>query len=1006
MSQILGLELSKEGLDFRGRYTTPWEYFVRPAPKPHVQQWLAEQQVSLWQKTVSKLADVLVWIGDQTHMVVGLLALSLLSRILVLPIALKSERDQIVAARCAAELRTLKESLKDDPARKARAVQQFYADKGLTPMRNLIALLFLPVMMLGLSSAEEASASTAASFLWVRDLGTPDLTYALPAFFALLAGIYLHWAVAKSPKQAALYWIIGAPIMFGLVFQLSAAGNVYLCIGLALLLFQRAYVVGFFERSTSAYWRAWRRWKVRNLFQGVFPLNHTEALRDCGNKSYRLSVLRSAGMPVPEGLVIRSEAIDAYRQMPLTEKDAFSKMIWQMVGEVPCAVRSSASNEDGVDQSFAGVFESVLEVDETGMRQALDAVIASFSSARAATYNDDEVSSHAGNILVQQMVRSEYAGVLFTQDPTAPGLMMVELVKGYGDDLVSGRATPQSLRFGRYTLLPANEEHAPIDIRPLLELGRKIEETFGCPQDIEWAYAKGAFQIVQSRDITTLATGNAVEKARVDEWQRILSTYGDAEPDQVILAKDEMSEVLPRPTPLSFSLMATLWSPGGSVDLACRQLGVRYNLPEGRPGHLVNLFGRTYVDCRLKSKMTLRLSTAKARQLRKQAAPMISHFREQVMPALEEDMVLWRAMDFAALPEKQIVSSIKKLHEKLVREIYVEAEKINILAGFTMTEAEAYCQYDNAARQRLLHPVLRHAPVNLINSCASLTGEHQRNTLMALMGHRAIFDYELRTPRYSEAPDLLWPLLTGAKVAPANLADISGLVPTCDPVDLAIEFQDLKEQAKHEALKIVAEIRRAVLALSAKTGLGNLIFQMEIQDVLRIQHLDLERVKADAEARKSTTENLNKSAPKEVSLTLRDCEMLSREGTVCARVNGKELGGTCVSGSNDASGRVFVVEDETAFESSAFAGFQDGDIIVCRMVSPAWLPFVLRSGAVLCEVGGWLSHMAIVAREKGILMLVGCNGLDLLVNGAMVEVSVDGTIKVIEATVSERLKSA
>ena len=75
-----------------------------------------------------------------------------------------------------------------------------------------------------------------------------DGTFVLPIFFAILAGTYLHWAVAKTKRQAMLWWIIGAPLMFGLVFQLSAAGNVYLCTSLILLLIQRAYVTGAFKQ--------------------------------------------------------------------------------------------------------------------------------------------------------------------------------------------------------------------------------------------------------------------------------------------------------------------------------------------------------------------------------------------------------------------------------------------------------------------------------------------------------------------------------------------------------------------------------------------------------------------------------------------------------------------------------------------------------------------------------------------------------------------------------------
>jgi len=105
------------------------------------------------------------------------------------------------------------------------------------------------------------------------------------------------------------------------------------------------------------------------------------------------------------------------------------------------------------------------------------------------------------------------------------------------------------------------------------------------------------------------------------------------------------------------------------------------------------------------------------------------------------------------------------------------------------------------------------------------------------------------------------------------------------------------------------------------------------------------------------------------------------------------LGGTCVAGSGTVTGRVFWVEDDSTIDPAAFAGFSDGDILVCRMINPAWLPWVQRSGAVLSEVGGWLSHMAIVAREKDILMQVACKGLDQIENGARITVCDDGSIE-------------
>jgi len=990
MSQVLGLELSQQGIDFRGRYTLPWEYFIPSAPKPHVQDWLAEQQTGLWDRAISALSAALLWVHERSHILLGLLALSVVTRLLVLPVALKSERDQIITAETADELKNLKARLADDPVRKARAVQAFYAEKGLTPMRNLTALLFLPVMMLGVSAAQKASASLQTSFLWMPDLGAPDPLFVMPALFCALAAVYLLWAVAKTRRQKQLWMLLGVPALFAMVFGLSGAANVYLCFSLTLLLVQRAYVTGMHRRIGEALALRAHQRKLSRLPRGVIPMGYTEELSEAGNKALRLSVLKNAGLPVPGGVILRTDAIQDYRAMTDAQKDAFATQVFQLAGGKPVAVRSSASNEDGADQSFAGVFDSVLDVTAGTMRAALDTVVDSFASDRAASYAAETDSTSQGNIVVQEMVQAEYAGVLFTQDPMAPGMSMIEWVKGCGEDLVSGRVTPVSLRFGRYTGLPASpDQHQALDVTPLLQLGKQIEEIFGAPQDVEWAYANGQFQIVQSRDITTLSLGSEQERLRLEEWRDILERYATAEPDQIILEQDEMSEVLPRPTPLSFSLMSALWAPGGSVDMACRELGVPYGLPEGRDGHLVNLFGKTFVDVSLKQEMTLKLTAAKAKQLRKKARPMIARFRNDVLPQLTDDLAIWQALDYAALPQSKLIECIADLRRMFVQDIYLEAEKINILAGFTMGEASAATAGDPALRAHLMHAELPNAPSSLLASC---TGEHGEARALQLMGHRSIFDYELSAPRYREAPALLQSLLVtsvapiGAVPPPANLpAELE------DVVGLAIAYQDLKEHAKHEALRVLAELRRALLALGATSGLGDLVFHLTFDEILDGNWSDGAALQAVAKARAETEELRKKSAPTSVSLTLRDCEMLSLGATPHATSG--DLGGTCVAGNGKVTARVFWVEDESTVDPSAFEGFTDGDILVCRMINPAWLPWVQRSGAVLSEVGGWLSHMAIVAREKDILMLVACKGLTTLSHGEIITVCDDGSIE-------------
>ena len=883
-----------------------------------------------------------------------------------------------------------KVKLKQDPVRMGRAIQAFYRDKGLTPGRNLLALLFLPITMLGVSSAQKVGVGAGASFLWVADLGLPDSTYVLPLAFSALATVYLVWAVAKTPRQAKIWAALGGPGMFLLVFSLTAAATLYLCFALSLLLVQRAYVTGALTRGIAQMTRVVRDRKASSTPNGVIPLGQSDQLEEAGNKAYRLSVMSNAGIPVPPGVVLTPKALADIAKMSGNARDKFCGALWDLVGQQPCAVRSSAANEDGAEQSFAGVFESVLDVERDGIDAALQHVEHSFASQRAKSYEQE--GGVGGNILVQQMVNAEYAGVLFTRDPQAPGMSMVEMVQGCGEDLVSGRVTPETFRFGRFSEQRHGDETPPIDLQDLLALGKQIEALFGTPQDIEWTFADGRFQIVQSRDITTLTSLSEAQSLRVTEWSRLLGRFADADPDETVLEQDEMSEVLPRPTPLSFSLMGSLWAPGGSVDLACRDLGVPYDLPEGPNGHLVTVFGRTFVDVRLKETMKLQLTASQARRLRKRAAEMPDSFRSQTLADLHKRLAYWQALDYRKLPVDHLRNTIDELQDYLVHQVYVEAEKVNILAGFAMSEATAAAAGDQQLKSCLMHAELPHAPSAILADCAKLPEEQRKHQALQQMGHRALPDYELSAPRYAEAPSLLWPLLDNP-VLPLNVqSDPPAALPgeLADVIGLAIDLQDLKEQAKHEALRLFAELRRACLALGEATGLEDLVFHLEMEELLTCTFPISAELITRAETRREQGNLMRKASSVAASLSLRDCELASL-GEQAPQANGA-LTGTCVSGADAVSGRIYWIEDDEGDPETLFADFQDGDILVCRMVSPAWLPWVQRSGAVLSEVGGWLSHMAIVAREKKIMMLVACKGLPMLQDGQIVTVNATGEI--------------
>ncbi|MBM2620067.1 pyruvate, water dikinase [Actinoplanes sp. LDG1-06] len=174
------------------------------------------------------------------------------------------------------------------------------------------------------------------------------------------------------------------------------------------------------------------------------------------------------------------------------------------------AVRSSATVEDAPGASYAGMFDTVLDVcgaDE--LIAAIERCQASVSNARAAVYRggtgrvadvgrgEGELPSGARTpgmaVVVQRMVAAETAGVLFTANPVTGNRaeMLVESAAGGGSVVVDGAAGVER------RLVGADE--------PLREVGERLQRLFGVPQDVEWALDKnGDLWILQSRPITTL----------------------------------------------------------------------------------------------------------------------------------------------------------------------------------------------------------------------------------------------------------------------------------------------------------------------------------------------------------------------------------------------------------------------------------------------------------------------------------------------------------------------
>lgn len=283
--------------------------------------------------------------------------------------------------------------------------------------------------------------------------------------------------------------------------------------------------------------------RLREILEGLDP-DDPAALQRASAQAREL--VRSAPMPADLAEAIRS----AYRKL----------------GGGPVAVRSSATAEDTAEASFAGQQATFLNVEgEEAVVRAVQECWASLFEARAIFYRAHHGYDHLQvgiAVPVQRMVQSRRSGVIFTIEPVSgeANKIVIEAAYGLGEAVVSGAVTPDTYVVDKATLrilskrvhpqtqmlvrnpaahggefnvwveVPPEQQEAPKladdEIRHLAALARRVEEHYGCPQDIEWAEEGGQFYLLQARPVTVLV--GAAEAAEEEEETAPLLAEGNA----------------------------------------------------------------------------------------------------------------------------------------------------------------------------------------------------------------------------------------------------------------------------------------------------------------------------------------------------------------------------------------------------------------------------------------------------------------------------------------------
>jgi len=239
-----------------------------------------------------------------------------------------------------------------------------------------------------------------------------------------------------------------------------------------------------------------------------------------GGKAASLFALLAHGFHVPPFFVL---ATSAYRsatdgRVPGELRTSILDA-WHSLGgmQCTCAVRSSGIAEDSADNSYAGIFDTVLDVaGEDALIAAIERCWQSHRSQVADAYRERRrvADDTAMAVVVQRMVRAEWAGVSFSADPVTQALStcVINATRGLGEKLVAGEINPEQLRIDNHSgaivdrRLPTGDEGLPDKIwRAIWHETRRAAVAFGFPQDLEWAVEGDRLYLLQSRPITTLA---------------------------------------------------------------------------------------------------------------------------------------------------------------------------------------------------------------------------------------------------------------------------------------------------------------------------------------------------------------------------------------------------------------------------------------------------------------------------------------------------------------------
>jgi pyruvate,water dikinase len=832
---------------------------------------------------------------------------------------------------------------------------------------------------------------------------------------AAATGFRLPWSIPAAMLGGTLGWILGSVLAVPLVSWLRT----------------RRYA----PSGRPAY-------RLRDL-----PPTETAA----GGKARSLAAMAQAGHPVPPGLVLLPSAFVDDRLTPDVEEWLVRELKSFAAGQL-FAVRSSALAEDSAAASFAGAYETVLDVPIGHLAGAIGKVRASREAERVQAYAAAADAAGAGEVavVIQAMVPAELAGVLFTVHPITRELntMLGNVVTGLGEALVSGADTGAEFTLTR----PDGGFAGPDTLRPLArrlhDVAHQVEGTFGgVPQDIEWAVVGGALWILQSRPVTTLNPVNTRTAER-----------NDSQGGNCLWSATNLGEANPVPqTPLTVSHAAYLQANGGpSMVMRGREMA----------GYIG---GRPYANLSVQITARRGRTAVEPREAYRRLAGWWGELPDQVpvtlIPMTRADWqdaglgllgtlakLAWyrRGLDgYLRTNPKRCADLSARIAAAATPEALGALWRTHLLAqGLLSFWTTIAASSEGPAQLELeLHAELGAADTAALMSNMSglagqlaslgpavglqevLAGRLSREEYTDRFGHRGVNEVELAWPRPAEDPDWLDAALAGAAEGTdigelrtrqgSTFDDTLARLRAADPrsaarierrVRKAARQAAAREAARSESVRTTWVMRRFALRAGEQLGIGEGVFYLTVPELLaaldgRREALELLDLRRAASLR-------YQSLPPLPGIIYGAFDPFAWAADPNRRADYWVAGATAPSDSDHddpavihgCAGAVGEVEGTVRrLDDFDEAGrLEPGEILVTHLTNIGWTPLFPRAAAVITDLGAPLSHAAIVARELGIPAVVGCGdatsrlrtGDRVAVDGARGEVRILSSVPV------------